>query len=195
MLDKEFLEIVQPILDLEEFNNTKFQRHHGITRYDHSMNVAYITYVVTKNLKLNYKEATFAALIHDFFNDEVKDENGYKRLVDHPKHALKNAMRYFELTDLQKDIIAKHMFPVTLTPPKYKESVLVSLIDKYSSINERVYSSLRDVKEKPIIINYHGYESAIRELIYSLAYYQKEHDIKFMSPQETRNVYRRIFKK
>ena len=151
MLDKEFLEIVQPILDLEEFNNTKFQRHHGITRYDHSMNVAYITYVVTKNLKLNYKEATFAALIHDFFNDEVKDENGYKRLVDHPKHALKNAMRYFELTDLQKDIIAKHMFPVTLTPPKYKESILVSLIDKYSSINERVYSSLRDVKEKPII--------------------------------------------
>ena len=151
MLDKEFLEIVQPILDLEEFNNTKFQRHHGITRYDHSMNVAYITYVVTKNLKLNYKEATFAALIHDFFNDEVKGENGYKRLVDHPKHALKNAMRYFELTDLQKDIIAKHMFPVTLTPPKYKESVLVSLIDKYSSINERVYSSLRDVKEKPII--------------------------------------------
>ncbi len=107
--------------------------------------------MVTKNLKLNYKEATFAALIHDFFNDEVKDENGYKRLVDHPKHALKNAMRYFELTDLQKDIIAKHMFPVTLTPPKYKESVLVSLIDKYSSINERVYSSLRDVKEKPII--------------------------------------------
>ena len=151
MLDKEFLEIVQPILDLEEFNNTKFQRHHGITRYDHSMNVAYITYVVTKNLKLNYKEATFAALIHDFFNDEVKDENGYKRLVDHPKHALKNAMRYFKLTDLQKDIIAKHMFPVTLTPPKYKESILVSLIDKYSSINERVYSSLRDVKEKPII--------------------------------------------
>ena len=151
MLDKEFLEIVQPILDLEEFNNTKFQKHHGITRYDHSMNVAYITYVVTKNLKLNYKEATFAALIHDFFNDEVKGENGYQRLVDHPKHALKNAMRYFELTALQKDIIAKHMFPVTLTPPKYKESVLVSLIDKYSSINERVYSSLRDVKEKPII--------------------------------------------
>lgn len=151
MLDKEFLEIIQPILDLEEFNNTKFQKHHGITRYDHSMNVAYVTYVVTKNLKLNYKEATFAALIHDFFNDEVKDENGYKRLVDHPKYALKNALKYFELTELQKDIISKHMFPVTLTPPKYKESILVSLIDKYSSVNERVYSSLRDIKEKPIV--------------------------------------------
>ena len=147
MLDKEFLEIVQPILDLEEFNNTKFQRHHGITRYDHSMNVAYITYVVTKNLKLNYKEATFAALIHDFFNDEVKDENGYKRLVDHPKHALKNAMRYFELTDLQKDIIAKHMFPVTLTPPKYKESVLVTIADKISATKETILLSNHEIEE------------------------------------------------
>ena len=35
----------------------------------------------------------------------------------------------------------------------------------------------------------------IEELIYSLAYYQKVHDIKFMSPQETWNVYRKIFKK
>ena len=151
MLEKEFLEIIQPILEIKEFNDTKKRVHHGITRYDHSMNVAYITYIVCKNLKLNYKEATFAALLHDFFNSEVRNKNGYKRLVDHPKYALKNASKYFELSDLQKDIIIKHMFPVTLRPPKYKESLLVSLIDKYSSINERVYSSIRDVKELPII--------------------------------------------
>ena len=85
------------------------------------------------------------------FNSEVASENGYKRLVDHPKIALKNSEKYFNLTPLQKDIITKHMFPVTLTPPKYKESVLVSLIDKYSSINERMYTSFRDAKELPII--------------------------------------------
>ena len=151
MLEKEFLEIIQPILELEEFNDTKKRKHHGITRFDHSMNVAYITYIVCKNMKLNYKEATFAALLHDFFNSEVASENGYKRLVDHPKIALKNSEMYFNLTLLQKDIITKHMFPVTLTPPKYKESVLVSLIDKYSSINERMYTSIRDIKELPII--------------------------------------------
>ena len=66
------------------------------------------------------------------------------------KH-LKNAEKYFKLTPLQKDIISKHMFPVTFTPPKYKESLLVSLIDKYSSINERTYSSIRNIKELPII--------------------------------------------
>ncbi len=151
MLEKEFLEIIQPILKIEEFNNTKKRKHHGITRYDHSMNVAYITYTVCKNLNLNYKEATFAALIHDFFNTEVANENGYKRLINHPKIALKNAEKYFELTDLQKDIIAKHMFPLTIGIPKYKESLLVCLIDKYSSVNERVYSAIEDIKELPII--------------------------------------------
>lgn len=151
MLEKEFLEIIQPILEIDEFNDTKKRQHHGITRYDHSMNVAYITYIVCKNLKLNYKEATFAALLHDFFNKEVAKKNGYKRLTDHPNVALKNACKYFELTDLQKDIICKHMFPITLKIPKYKESILVSLIDKYSSINERMYTSIRDIKELPII--------------------------------------------
>ena len=151
MLEKEFLEIIQPILKIEEFNKTKKRKHHGITRYDHSMNVAYITYIVCKNLNLNYKEATFAALIHDFFNNEVAKENGYKRLIDHPKIALKNAEKYFELTDLQKDIIVKHMFPLTIGIPKYKESLLVCLIDKYSSVNERVYSTLEEIKELPII--------------------------------------------
>lgn len=151
MLDKEFLEIIQPILEIDEFNDTKKRIHHGITRFDHSMNVAYITYIVCKNMNLNYKEATFAALLHDFFNSEVANENGYKRLIDHPKVALKNSSKYFKLTDLQKDIISKHMFPVTIIPPKYKESLLVCLIDKYSSINERMYTSIRDVKELPII--------------------------------------------
>ena len=35
----------------------------------------------------------------------------------------------------------------------------------------------------------------ITELIYSLAYYQKQHDIKYMSEEETRKVYKRIYKK
>ena len=35
----------------------------------------------------------------------------------------------------------------------------------------------------------------IRELIYSLAYYQKQHDIKQMTPEDTWSVYRKIYKK
>ena len=53
MLEKEFLEIIQPILEIEEFNNTKHRKHHGITRFDHSMNVAYITYIVLSSRSLS----------------------------------------------------------------------------------------------------------------------------------------------
>ena len=42
--------------------------------------------------------------------------------------------------------------------------------------------------------DYKNYEF-IKELIYSLAYYQKQHDISYMSPSDTRDVYRKIYKK
>lgn len=41
--------------------------------------------------------------------------------------------------------------------------------------------------------DYHNREY-IRELIYSLAYYQKQRDIKQMSPSDTWNVYRKIYR-
>lgn len=41
---------------------------------------------------------------------------------------------------------------------------------------------------------YHNREY-IKELIYSLAYYQKQHDIKQMTPTDTWNVYRKIYRK
>ena len=63
----EFYSIINDIITNDEFIKTKYIRHHGITRYNHSLGVAYHTFLVTKKLKLNYKEATRAALLHDFF--------------------------------------------------------------------------------------------------------------------------------
>ena len=40
---------------------------------------------------------------------------------------------------MEKDIIAKHMWPLTLRKvPKYKESFLISFVDKYTSTSETV---------------------------------------------------------
>ena len=54
----------------------------------------------------------------------------------HPGAALKNAEQDFDLSDRERDIIKKHMFPLTLTPPAFKESFLVSLVDKGCSVYE-----------------------------------------------------------
>ena len=54
----------------------------------------------------------------------------------HPQIALHNAQKLFHLTDLEKDIILKHMWPLTLSIPKYRESFVVTFIDKYCAFKE-----------------------------------------------------------
>ena len=75
---EEFESIVSQILSNKEFLKTKDKSHHGITRYEHLMRVSYYSYFITKILRLNYKETARAGLLHDFFLDEVKDENGLR---------------------------------------------------------------------------------------------------------------------
>ena len=144
--DTEFETIISPILEIEEFRQLKFITHHGITRYDHCMRVAYMSYVVTKALRLNYKEVTIAALLHDFFTDEVDEENSMDRLRKHPEYAVKNASKYVELSDMQVDIIRTHMFPVTFTPPKYLESWIVDFVDDLAALYERGYAVRREAQ-------------------------------------------------
>ena len=54
----------------------------------------------------------------------------------HPSIALFNARRDYNINRIEADIISKHMFPLTFTPPKYRESVIVCVIDKFCSIYE-----------------------------------------------------------
>ena len=143
--DYEFIEIISPILEIEEFRKLNNIRHHGITRLDHSLRVAYYSYLVTKFLRLNYYEVTQAALLHDFFLDEVDDENMIIKLIKHPNIALSNTKKYFDLTPMQEDIIKKHMFPVTIIPPLYLESWIVDIVDDIAAIYERVYCTKKEL--------------------------------------------------
>lgn len=142
----EFYQIIDDIISNDKFIEIKYIRHHGITRYNHSLRVAYYTFKITKKLKLNYKEATRGALLHDFFTDEVKELKSSKALRRHPEYALANAQKYFKLTPLQEDIIVKHMYPVTKKMPKYKESWIVDIIDDVCSLYERTYSINNELK-------------------------------------------------
>lgn len=143
--NKEFKKIIKHIIEHNEFRKTKDVAHHGITRYDHCVRVAYYTYIVTKALRLDYKEATEAALLHDFFVDEVKEENGIARLRLHPSYAVENSKKYFNISKKQEDIIKTHMFPVTFRPPKYLESWIVDLADDFAAIYERTYTTKNEL--------------------------------------------------
>ena len=127
----EFLKIINDIENNNKFKELDNELHHGITRYGHSYRVAKATYKLSKTLKMNYIEATRAALLHDFYLDsDFSIEKSTKILSIHPNVALVNAKKYFEINDMQANIIKSHMFPLNGVRPKYKESWLVSLIDK-----------------------------------------------------------------
>lgn len=135
---KEFLAITKDILENEQFHELDQELHHGISRYGHSYRVAYGVYLTTKYLHFSkYKEATRAALLHDFyFNYQLEDKTERKKFVEHPNLAVLNASKYYSLSEMQQNMIASHMFPSSIVLPKYKESICLTLVDKIVALYE-----------------------------------------------------------
>ena len=50
-------------------------------------------------------------------------------------------MENFEITDIEKDIIVKHMFPLNMALPKYKETVVIILVDKYCGLIDVLHNA------------------------------------------------------
>ncbi len=133
----EFLTIVNDILNNNKFRELDNELHHGITRYGHSYRVAKATFKICKTLKMNYKKATRGALLHDFYLDrEFNLETSKQILANHPNVALINAKQNFKISNLEANIIKSHMFPLNGVIPKYKESWVVTLVDKGVAIYE-----------------------------------------------------------
>ncbi|HOP28301.1 MAG TPA: hypothetical protein PK293_09725 [Spirochaetota bacterium] len=140
--EHEYNAIVADILANEEFLKLRNYFHHNSSIYEHAKIVSYLAYRLCKYLNLDYRSAARGALLHDFFlydwrNHDLPDlaKDKYHGIA-HPKIALNNALRHFRLNDLEKDIIVKHMWPLTLIPPKYQESYIVTFTDKYVASKE-----------------------------------------------------------
>ncbi len=52
---------------------------------------------------------------------------------------MRNAIRDYELTELEKDIIKKHMWPLTVVPPGCREAWIVTMADKWCSLLETIH--------------------------------------------------------
>ena len=118
-----------------------FVHHNSTTCMDHSIYVAYTSFRISKKLGLDYISTARGAMLHDLFLynwRENKRKLGRKGMhgFTHPKAALSNASKYFDINKIEKDIIVKHMWPLTIVPPRYAESFIVCLADKYCAMVE-----------------------------------------------------------
>ncbi|MRR15417.1 MAG: hypothetical protein EG826_03050 [Deltaproteobacteria bacterium] len=152
--EKEYYEIVQDILQHEEFLKLKDFFHHNSSIYAHVNDVAYFSYRISKYFKLDYRSTARGALLHDFFlydwrNHDVPDLPREKfHGLAHPAIAVANAKKYFSVNEIEEDIIKRHMWPLTLVPPKYKESYIVSFADKYLSSREFINEYKKRLNER-----------------------------------------------
>lgn len=138
----EFYSIIRELLLNETVQEMKnYRQHYNTSTYKHCLYVAYISYTICKKLGLDYKSAARAGMLHDLFlydwRNSKKDLNleHYHAFI-HPKIALSNASKLFYLNKKEKDIIVKHMWPITIKLPKYPESFIVTFVDKYSALYE-----------------------------------------------------------
>ena len=138
--DKEYKKIVKDIFRNVEFKKLYNIEHHGISRMEHSIKISYYSYKIAKFLKMDYISVARGALLHDFFLDG-DERNTMSKFVDtftHPKKALNTAMNDFNINKIEANIIVSHMFPIYLSLPKYKESILVNLVDKVIGCKELI---------------------------------------------------------
>ncbi len=122
----------------------KFEQHFKINRLQHIRSVAYLSFLISRRLGLDFKSTARAATMHDLFYYDWREDDLSHKLhgYRHPKTALKNAFYLCgTLNKKEVDIIKKHMWPLTIIPPKYLESFIVTSMDKYCATIEMIYSA------------------------------------------------------
>ena len=136
-----FRENVSGLLRQEDVRSMSgFVQHAGISTLEHCISVAYVGLWLSEKLgwRIDRASLVWGAVLHDFFLYDWHEKSGRKGLhgFTHPRTALENAEARFRLTDCERNIIVRHMWPLTPVPPKCREAFLVGAADKYCSLVE-----------------------------------------------------------
>ena len=122
------------------YEEKEAMQHGSTTIYRHSIHVAYVSLFLMEKWQFPMDEASLVkgALLHDYFLYDWHEKDGGHRLhgFRHPAFALYNASKDFSLNRKEKNIIARHMFPLTVLPPRCLEAWIVCFVDKYCAFSE-----------------------------------------------------------
>ena len=156
MLSKEEKDKLEVIYQ-EFYNNDKLSEmkdiriHRGSSCFIHSFRVAKLS--IKRALKhkkeLNLEAILIASILHDYYLYDWRKNRALlkKHGSRHPKVANNNAIRDFNINDLESDIILSHMWPINFKDfPKTTEARIVSHADKDIAFLEMI--TTKKFKEK-----------------------------------------------
>jgi uncharacterized protein len=139
----EFMAQVEDLMASSAVRRMRWYRHHlNVNRLEHSVSVAYLSFLVVRQLGGDARAAARGGLLHDLFLYDPRERDSYQgpHSLVHPRVALQNARRHFALSELEEEIILTHMFPVGTAAPRRLESFAVCLVDKVCAVNEFIGS-------------------------------------------------------
>ena len=139
--DTYFMNILKQVEAETRILQSREHIQHGTTTvYEHCVQVAYESYLFAKEhqLQVEMEQLIRGALLHDYFlyDWHIKRKGHHFHGFTHPATALRNAEKEYNLGDIERNIISRHMFPLTVVPPMCREAWLVCLADKYCAVKE-----------------------------------------------------------
>ncbi|MET3559124.1 uncharacterized protein ABID29_002273 [Streptococcus rupicaprae] len=148
--DQEYMAYVGQLIDNPRVKRMEaIVHHHHSTRLQHSINVSYTSYKIAKKLGWDAKATARGGLLHDMFYYDWRDTKFNKSHAwVHPRIALRNARKVTDINKKEEDIIVKHMWGATLAPPRYKESYIVTAVDKYWAVKEAITPFREAIKSR-----------------------------------------------
>ena len=137
MMAAEFMDFAAPLLENPDVQSLSRNLHHrGKTRLEHVEEVAWLSFCWGKRFSLDCQAIVRGALLHDLFFYDWLHEGPKLLGFRHHKIAHEKARQVTALSPKEVDIIKKHMWPLTLIPPRYPESLIVCLVDTYCTIKD-----------------------------------------------------------
>jgi uncharacterized protein len=151
----EFYTCIDPLLADDMVRQLdQYIQHYCYTRLRHSLDVAYYSFFITRLFGWDSASTARGALLHDLFLYDRHDESytGKRHAIGHPKIALENARQVCELNKLEENIIRRHMWIITLVPPRYKEGFVVTFVDKFCALKEFLTGVLGHPETQNVLI-------------------------------------------
>lgn len=138
-IDK-YLDLVGDILCDETVQRMKtYQHHREVTTHFHSTFVSYTVMKLCEKLKpAEEREIVRAALLHDYYLYEwYTEKHEEKHIWYHPKQSVKNIEeRFGPLSDMQRNMILAHMFPMSYETPSSLGAWLLTMADKHCATSD-----------------------------------------------------------
>lgn len=143
--------IIKLLKENGRYLRTKDYIQHGdMSVYEHCFRVTYMSMALADKLHIDIdrKSLIRGALLHDYFLYDWHDKDKTHSIhgFHHPATALKRAKEDYELNYIEKNIILRHMFPLTLVPPMCKEAWLVCIADKICATRETFKPVMKKIR-------------------------------------------------